>query len=158
MKFADDLKIRIYNAATGQVETVEKIVRSDAEWRLLLTPEQYRITRMKGTERPFTGKCALPPPGAVGVYQCVDCGADLFKCDAKFESGTGWPSFWEPISELNVNFVPDDSPGLPRTEVQCARCGAHLGHVFDDGPPPSGRRFCINAEALKLVRQAELGR
>ena len=140
--------ISIYNAATGRVEQVRRIDRTDAEWRKLLTPEQYRVTRQKGTEQPFSGSCALPPKGESGIYQCVGCGTDLFRYDSKFESGTGWPSFWEPVSGLNVRLVPDDSHGMHRVEVQCARCGAHLGHVFEDGPQPTGLRYCINSASL----------
>jgi peptide methionine sulfoxide reductase msrA/msrB len=143
--------VNIYSAATGKAELVAEVRRTDQAWRRLLTPEQYRVTRLKGTEQPFTGACGLPPKGESGVYQCVGCGTDLFRSDTKFESGTGWPSFWEPVSELNVRLEADASLGTRRTEVLCARCGAHLGHVFDDGPAPSGRRFCINAVALKLA-------
>jgi len=142
--------IKIYNAATGKVEEVAPVVKSDAEWKKLLTPEQYAITRQKGTEGAFSRQCAIPPSGK-GIYQCVGCGTDLFAYGTKFESGTGWPSFFQPVSELNVRLEEDRSFFMRRTEVLCARCGAHLGHVFDDGPPPTGRRYCINTVALKLV-------
>ena len=141
-------KIKIFNATMGRVEEVEKIYKTDVEWQKILTPEQYRITRLKGTEPPLTGHCTLPQRGEDGVYACVCCGTDLFRAGTKFESGTGWPSFWEPVSELNVKIQTDDSLGMQRAEVHCVRCEAHLGHVFDDGPPPIGKRYCINAVAL----------
>ena len=144
-------KIKIFNASTGKIEEVDKVIKSDEEWKKILTPQQYRVMRLKGTEQPFKETCLIPPKGRSGIYQCVGCGTDLFKYNAKFESGTGWPSFWEPVSELNIRTETDKSLGMQRSEVICARCDAHLGHVFDDGPPPTGKRYCINAVTLKLT-------
>ncbi len=143
--------IQIFNPSTNAVEDVQPVVKSDAEWKQSLTPEQYEVMRRKGTERPFSHQCAIPLSGA-GVYTCAACGTALFAYGNKFESGTGWPSFWNPVSPLNVKIVNDSAFGMRREEVVCARCGSHLGHVFDDGPPPTGKRFCINAVALILEK------
>ncbi|MFA6601945.1 MAG: peptide-methionine (R)-S-oxide reductase MsrB [Candidatus Paceibacterota bacterium] len=128
---------------------MEKIIRSDEDWRKILSPEQYAVMREKGTERPFT--CELTENKGLGTYHCAACNLPLFKSNGKFESGTGWPSFYEPFSKENLIFQGDSSFGMKRVEVNCARCDSHLGHVFDDGPKPSGKRYCINGVALKFV-------
>jgi peptide-methionine (R)-S-oxide reductase len=128
----------------------EKLSKTEAEWKQELTPEQFHVCRQKGTERAFTGKYWNSKEK--GVYQCVCCGNDLFSSETKFDSGTGWPSFWEPIASENVEKEDDYSLMMRRTEVTCGRCGAHLGHIFDDGPEPTHERYCINSAALKLAK------
>lgn len=126
----------------------KKIQKTDEQWKQELTEEQYRVTRMKGTEAPFTGEYVSTK--TEGTYRCVACGAELFDSDTKFDSGTGWPSFSDMKNTENIELEQDTSHGMVRTEVKCAHCGAHLGHVFDDGPTPTGKRYCINSCSLKL--------
>jgi peptide-methionine (R)-S-oxide reductase len=126
--------------------------KTDAEWRRVLTPEQYRVTRHKGTEAPFSGE--YYKTDAQGVYRCACCGEPLFSSDTKFDAHCGWPSFWKPIDSDHIKLLNDRSHGMHRIEVQCRKCGAHLGHVFDDGPQPTGQRFCINSVSLKLDAKA----
>ena len=129
----------------------EKVTKSEDEWRRALTPEQFAVCRQKGTERAFTGK--YWDHHEPGVYHCSACGAELFSSDAKFDSGTGWPSFCQPLDAENIHTVEDTSHGMRRTEVMCGACGSHLGHVFDDGPRPTGLRYCLNSVSLDFKPQ-----
>ena len=131
----------------------DKVTMKEDEWKKILSPEVYRIARQKGTERP--GSSEFEHTREIGTYYCAACGNPLFKSDTKFESGCGWPSFYEPINKGSIIYAPDNTYGMQRTEVMCGRCKSHLGHVFDDGPPPTGLRFCINGVVLDFVKAQE---
>ncbi len=148
------IRIAQFDAAGNKtgVADVEKIVKSDDEWRRQLSAEQFEVTRKEGTERAFSGKYAETHDD--GIYHCICCKTALFDSKTKFESGTGWPSFYQPIAKENVKSTTDNSFGMSRTKVNCARCDAHLGHVFDDGPKPTGLRYCMNSASLDFAKRA----
>lgn len=146
-------KLEIYSAASGEMGVVDADRRSDEEWRQTLSEEEFRVLRRKGTERAFTGRHLDNKED--GLFRCAGCGTDLFSSETKFDSGTGWPSFYDSVSEANVATAEDRSLFRRRTEVLCRRCGGHLGHVFPDGPRPTGQRYCINGTALEFVPSAE---
>jgi peptide-methionine (R)-S-oxide reductase len=135
--------------ARTQEESLEHVVKTDAEWQRVLTPDQYRVLRKAGTEVAFTGK--YWNNHKAGTYRCAGCGLTLFDSATKFESGTGWPSFWQPVEPSHVQIITDESYGMVREEVRCARCGGHLGHRFDDGPQPTGQRYCMNSVSLDFT-------
>lgn len=139
------------DASSNQDTTIKKIMKTDEEWKRILTPEQYNVTRQKGTEAPYTSP--LNNIHEQGTFECVCCDLPLFSSKTKFDSRTGWPSFWAPVARQNVREEVDNSLGETRTEVLCARCDAHLGHVFDDGPKPTGLRYCMNGVAMKFVKK-----
>lgn len=145
-----NIMIKVYSVAQKGYIMTNKIVKTEEEWKKQLSPESFYVTRKKGTERAFTG--ATWNSHENGIYKCICCGNDLFSSEHKYESGTGWPSFWQPIAPENVMELPDNSLFTKRIEIVCSRCDAHLGHVFSDGPKPTGRRYCMNSAAMKFSK------
>lgn len=146
-------RVKIYSVDEGRLVVTDKVSKTDEEWKKELSPVQYRILREKATERAFTGH--LLNNKEEGTYTCAACGADLFSSDAKFESGTGWPSFYAPVAKENVATEEDNTLGMRRVEILCSRCGGHLGHVFDDGPRPTGLRYCVNSASLGFEKKED---